>query len=81
MPDQISYIQAIAALHPTNLFVMTANHLEDLTEEQYNARYKEVTVIKDNTGQNMSELSSNPSDFKVSHSAAQAKYEELKSRS
>ena len=78
MPDQISYIQAIAALHPTKLFVMTANHLEDLTEEQYNARYKEVTVIKDNVGQNMSELSSTPSDFKISYSAAKAKYEELK---
>ena len=78
MPNKISYIEAVGALHPTNLFVMTANHLEDLTEEQYNARYKEVTVIKDNTGQNMSELSSTPSDFKVSYSAAKAKYEELK---
>lgn len=75
---KISYIEAVTALHPTNLFVMTANHLEDLTEEQYNARYKEVTVIKDNMGQNLSELSSTPSDFKVSYSAAKAKYDELK---
>ena len=78
MTNRISYIEAVAALHPTNLFVMTATHLENLTEEQYNARYKEVTVIKDNTGENMSELSSTPSDFKVSYSAAKAKYEELK---
>ena len=79
MPNKISYIEAVGALHPTNLFVMTANHLEDLTEEQYNDRYKEVTIIKDNTGENLSVFSSDTSDFKVKYSDAKAKYEELKS--
>ena len=76
----ISYIEAIHALHPTKQFVMSAGHLEDLTESQYNERYKEVTsIVKDNLGENMSVLSSDPADFKVSYAAAKAKYEELKS--
>ena len=81
MTDKISYIEAIYALHPNkNRFVMSAGHLEDLTETQYNVRYKEITsIVKDNLGENMSVLSSNPSDFKVSYAAAKAKYEELKS--
>ena len=81
MTDKISYIEAIYALHPNkNRFVMSAGHLEDLTESQYNERYKEITsIVKDNSGEDMSVLSSNPSDFKVSYAAAKAKYEELKS--
>ena len=76
----ISYIEAIYALHPNkSQFVMSAGHLEDLTEAQYNERYKEITsIVKDNLGENMSVLSSNPADFKVSYAAAKAKYEELK---
>ncbi len=77
--NKISYIEAVHALHPTGLFVMEAGHLEDLTEELYNKRYKEITsTVKDNLGEDMSVLSTNPSDFKVSYSAAKAKYEELK---
>ena len=80
MTDKISYIEAIYALHPNkNRFVMSAGHLEDLTEAQYNERYKEVTsIVKDNLGENMSVLSSNPSDFKFSYAAAKAKYDALK---
>tara|TARA_R100000458_G_C8108980_1_gene132551 strand:+ start:143 stop:400 length:258 start_codon:yes stop_codon:yes gene_type:complete len=76
----ISYIEAIYALHPNkSQFVMSAGHLEDLTEAQYNERYKEITsIVKDNLGENLSVLSSNPSDFKVSYAAAKAKYDELK---
>ena len=81
MTDKISYIEAIYALHPNkNRFVMSAGHLEDLTEAQYNERYKEVSsIVKANLGENMSVLSSNPSVVKVSYAAAKAKYEELKS--
>ena len=81
MTDKISYIEAIYALHPNkNRFVMSAGHLEDLTESQYNERYKEITsIVKDNLGENLSVLSSNPADFKVSYASAKAKYEELKS--
>jgi hypothetical protein len=77
----ISYLEAIHALHPNkDQFVMSAGHLEDLTESQYNERYKEVTsIVKDNLGENLSVLSSDPADFKVSYAAAKAKYEELKS--
>ncbi len=76
----ISYLEAIHALHPNkDQFVMSAGHLEDLTEAQYNERYKEITsVVKDNLGENLSVLSSDPGDFKVSYAAAKAKYEELK---
>ena len=81
MTDKISYIEAIYGLHPNKYrFVMSARHLEDLTETQYNERYKEITsVVKDNLGENLSVLSSEPADFKVSYAAAKAKYEELKS--
>jgi hypothetical protein len=76
----ISYLEAIHALHPNGRFVMRASHLEDITEDEYNKRYKEVTsIVKDNLGEDMSVLSSNPSDFKVSYAAAKAKYEALKS--
>ena len=76
----ISYLEAIYALHPNkDQFVMSAGHLEDLTESQYNERYKEITsIVKDNSGEDMSVLSSIPSDFKGSYAAAKAKYEELK---
>jgi hypothetical protein len=77
----ISYLEAIHALHPNkDQFVMSAGHLEDLTESQYNERYKEITsIVKDNLGENLSVLSSNPADFKVSYAAAKAKYDALKS--
>ena len=78
MTKTISYIDAVFALHPTKQFLIEAGNLEDLTEEQYNQRYKEVTVIKDNLGENLSVLSSNPSDFKVAYANAKAKYNELK---
>tara|TARA_R100001129_G_scaffold133932_2_gene95299 strand:- start:1611 stop:1937 length:327 start_codon:yes stop_codon:yes gene_type:complete len=77
MEKRISYIEAIHALHPTGRFVMQASHKKDLTEAEYNSRYKEITSVTGGVDKDEAVFSTDPKDFKVTYTAAKAKYDEL----
>ena len=80
MTKRISYIEAIYALHPDGgRFVMEASHGQDLTETEYNSRYKEIISTTGGKDKDEAVFSTDPKDFKVSYAAAKAKYEALKS--
>ena len=67
---------AIYLLHPNKsgyMFTQPAIGVE-VTEELYNAGYREVTGVDSNQ---MAIISTNPSDFSVKYADAKAKYEEL----
>ena len=67
---------AIYLLHPNKsgyMFTQPAIGVE-VTEELYNAGYREVTGVDSNQ---MAIISTNPSEFSVKYADAKAKYEEL----
>ena len=77
MTKRISYIEAIHALHPTGLIVMRASHKKDLTEAEYNSRFKEIISTNGGRYNDESVFSTDPKDFKVTYTAAKSKYDEL----
>jgi len=74
MPNSITFLDAVGALHPTKEFMMSLPHNGKLTEEEYNACYQEITG---KTSDDTAVLSNDPTGFKVSYAQALAKYNEL----
>jgi len=78
MSNRISYIEAIYALHPDGgRFLMEASYGQALTEAEYNSRYKEIISTTGGKDKDESVFSTDPKDFKVSYTAAKAKFDEL----
>ena len=78
MSKRISYIEAIYALHPDGgRFLMEASAGQALTEAEYNSRYKEIISTTGGKDKDESVFSTDPKDFKVSYTAAKAKFDEL----
>ena len=70
----ITFLTAVGALHPNNMFSMSLPHSGRLTEEEYNACYYEITGVDDTDS---AILSSDVADFLVTYADAVAKYDEL----
>ena len=72
--NTITFLDAVAALHSTNMFMMSMPHNNRLTEEEYNNCYMEITgTTDDGTALTSSDVSS----FTVTYAQAAAKYDEL----
>ena len=72
------FADAIFQLHPKGfagfIFEDITAGAGSVTEEQYNAGYREITGVD---GQQNAIISTNPSDFSVKYADAKTKYEEL----
>ena len=71
---EITFLSAVQALHSTGMFMMSMPHNGELTEEEYNNCYMEITGTDDN---DCALTSSDVSSFTVKYADVLKKYKEL----
>jgi len=70
----VTFLSAVQALHKTGMFMMSMPHNGELTEEEYNNCYMEITGTDDN---DCALTSSDVSSFTVKYADVLKKYKEL----
>jgi len=71
---EITFLTAVQALHSDGMFMMSMPHNGELTEEEYNNCYMEITGTDDN---DCALTSSDVSSFTVKYADVLKKYKEL----